>query len=225
MSSAVVGRVGNSGSVAERLGGLRWSDLFASLYGANSPEWQRTLGTWAVLFHAEGRANHEMLAAVQAISRHAPVPQFPTQFLDALRSELRRQDSSVREASEAKRLAEIAKPIRCRRCGDCGWVVGVPHVEFVAGPEWLKPRRSMAVTCDCGLGRHIHGRWENAQPEAKKVLSFSEYEGRNPHWQTQMELRRVEVAAEMAAHEQQHGAPSWRRTVEAIVRRYANADR
>ena len=211
-------------AVMERLGGLRWSDLFASMFGANSPEWQRTLGTWAVLFHAEGRSNGELLAAIQSISRHSPVPQFSTQFLDAIRLELRRQDSSVREAVESKRLAEIAKPIRCHRCGDSGWVVGVPHVDFVHGPVWLKPRRTMAVTCDCGLGRHIHGRWSNAQPEPKAVLGWSEYEQRNPHWNAQAELRRVEVAAEMAAHEQQHGAPGWRKTVEAIVRRYANAD-
>ena len=204
---------------------LPWYDLLQTLFGANSPDWAVTLTAWNTLFQAEGRSNSELVKAVEAVTRHNPIPNYAPEILNAIRSELFLRDQSFREATEAKRLAEVTKPIRCRRCGDCGWVVGVPHVEFVAGPEWLKPRRSMAVTCDCGLGRHIHGRWENAQPEAKKVLSFSEYEGRNPHWQTQMELRRVEVAAEMAAHEQQHGAPSWRRTVEAIVRRYANADR
>lgn len=223
MGNAVTVRVGGN-PVIERLAGLRWSDLFASLYGCNSAEWQRTLGTWAVLFHAEGRSNQEMLAAVQAISRHSPVPQFPTQFLDAIRLELRRQDSSVREATESRRIEESAKVTRCRRCGDCGWVVGVPHVDFVDGPVWLKPRRTMAVTCDCGLGRHIHGRWSNAQPEPKAVMPWSEYEARNPHWDAQMEHRRVEVAAEMAAHEQENGAPGWKQTVEAILRRYGNAD-
>jgi hypothetical protein len=39
-----------------------------------------------------------------------------------------------------------------------------------------------------------------------------------------MELRRVEVAAEMATWEQEHGQASWKATVEAIIRRYQNAD-
>ena len=211
-------------AVMERLGNLRWSDLFATMYGANSPEWQRTLGTWAVLFHAEGRSNSELLSAVQAISRMSPVPQFPTQFLDALRGELRRQDSSMRESAEAKRLAEVTKPIRCRLCGDTGWVVGVPHVDFVSGPEWLLPRRTMAVTCQCGLGGFINSRWANAQPDPKKVMSFSEYEARNPHWRAQMEVRRAEVDAELATHQQENGEPSWRGVVEGILRRYANVD-
>lgn len=213
-----------STAVLERLSATRWSDLFAALFGANSPEWQRTLGTWAVLFHAEGRSNSELVSALQAISRHNPVPQFPTQFLDALRSELRRQDLSIRDAHERSRLAELTKPIRCHRCGDCGWVIGLPHVEFVSGPEWPKPRRTMAVTCDCGLGRHVHGRWNNAQPDPKQVMSFAEYECRNPHWQTHQELRRVEVAAEMATWEQEHGQASWKATVEAIIKRYQHVD-
>jgi hypothetical protein len=210
------------GDIVATANTIAWVDTFQSLFGANTPEWQRTLQTWAALFHAEGRGNSELNACLMSITRHNPMPQFPTQFLAAIRHELKRQDDSVREANERTRLAETASgPPKCPGCRDSGWLI-VPHVEFVEGPEWKKPRRTMAVTCCCPVGCVIKDRWASAKPDPKAVMSWDEYSGRNPHWKAQMEVRNLEVQAELAAHIQENGDFEWRNVVESILRRYGN---
>lgn len=203
----------------ERLSTTKWVDLFQAVFSANTPEWQKTLGVWSVLFHAEGRSNSELVEAVYAVTRRNPVPRFAPEMLSAIREELRGQDEAVRLAHESQRISDLAKPIRCWTCRDTGWVTDLPHPEFVSGPQWLKPYRTVAVTCGCGLGKHIGGKWASAQPEAKPVLGWDEYQQRNPHWEVQVGVRQAERDAERAAWEQQHGNP-FKEVVERIVARY-----
>ena len=208
--------------VPATMAALPWVDLFQALYGANSDDWARTLATWSVLFNAEGRSNSELVHAVHAISRRSPVPQFPTQFLDALRSELRAQDESIRQATESRRLAEITQPIRCTTCGDSGWICGLPHLDTVRGPEWLEPRWTCAVTCHCETGSRVFAAWGQRQPEPKPVMSWHTYGGKNPHYQAQMDLRELEAKARVQTYEQENGAAEWRAVVEGILTRYGN---
>jgi hypothetical protein len=55
-------------------------------------------------------------------------------------------------------------------------------------------------------------------------MSFMRYSSKNPHYQTQMDTRAVEVNAELKTHEQEKGAPQWRATVDAMLRRYKNVN-
>ena len=80
----------------------------------------------------------------------------------------------------------------------------------------------MAVTCCCPVGCVIKDRWANAKPDPKAVMCWDEYSGRNPHWKAQMEVRNLEVQAELAAHIQEYGDFEWRNVVESILRRYGN---
>jgi hypothetical protein len=205
-----------------RLASVPWVNLFQALFGANSADWAKTLATWSLLFDAEGRSNSELVSAVQAISRHSPIPQWPTQFLDALRSELRQQDLSMRQATEARRLEDSERPPRCQTCSDFGWICGLPHLETVRGPEWLEPRWTCAVTCQCEAGCRVFAAWGQRQPEPKPVMSIYTYTQKNPHYQVQMELRALEVTAKVQTYEQEKGPAEWRATVEGILKRYGN---
>lgn len=206
-------------ALMERLATTKWVDLFQAVFSANTPEWQKTLGVWSVLFHAEGRGNSELVEAVYAVTRRQPVPRFAPEMLSAIREELGRQDESIRQANESQRLADVAKPIRCWNCRDTGWVTDLPHPDFVNGPVWMKPCRTVAVTCGCGLGRLLNQRWAGAQPEAKQVMGWDEYQNRNPHWRAHVDVRQAERDAERAAWVQQHGDP-FAEVVERIVARY-----
>lgn len=197
-----------------------WVDLFQALFHANTPAWGQTLFAWGQLFHAEGRSNSELTSAVRALTRRSPMPNYPTEFLAALRAELRAQDESVRQQAEARRCAEITRPIRCTTCGDSGWCCGLPALESVRGPEWIQPRWTCAVTCHCEAGQILNSRWATRQPEPKPVMSWHDYAKRNPHYEAQMETRRLEVAAEVMTAEQEDGPPEWRATVNAILSRY-----
>ena len=192
---------------------IAWFDLFQTLFGANTPDWQLTLVSWNTLFTAESRSNSEMVHAVQAVTRRSPVPRFAPEILDALRSELRIIDRQMRENAESKRLSEIDKPIRCRKCRDVGMITGLPHCHHVDGMNWPTPRMTQAATCDCEMGRQSSQKWSTAN---KPVMAWSEYTQLNPHWKVQMEMRRLEVDAEVKAHRQQHGAPDWERIVQSI---------
>lgn len=196
-----------------------WVNLFQQVFFSNTDTWVETLGTWDDLFKAEGRSNSEMTAAVYAITKKSKIPQYPTEFLAALRAELRQNDESLRQHQETARAADYAKPVRCRTCKDTGWVVGIPHLDTVFGPEWRTPRYTMAVTCHCGLGHHINQKWANAQPDPKQVLGLMDYETKNPHWRAQLQLQQKERDAERAAWVLENGDP-FRAVVERLVARY-----
>jgi hypothetical protein len=200
-----------------------WLDLFQGLFHANTPAWGQTLFAWGQLFHAEGRSNSELVSAVYAITRRNPMPQFPTQFLEALRDELRQQDRSMSAQAESRRLDDTI-PVQCDTCSDSGWVCGLPHLSSVWGPEWRKPRTTMAVTCFCSAGEQLNARAAGRQTDPKSLMSFIRYSAKNPHYQTQMDTRAVEVNAELKTHEQEKGPPQWRATVEAMLRRYQHVD-
>ena len=195
---------------------VAWFDLFQTLFGANTPDWQLTLVSWNTLFTAEGRSNSEMVHAVQAVTRRSPVPRFAPEILDALRSELRTIDRQMRESAESRRLNEIDRPIRCRKCRDVGMITGLPHCQHVDGVNWPAPRVTQATTCDCEMGKHCSQKWMTAN---KPLMSWLEYIQTNPHWKVQMEMRKLEVDAEVKAHRQQHGAPDWEKIVQRIIQR------
>lgn len=201
-------------------GATPWPNLFQALFGANSADWAKTLAAWSLLFDAEGRSNSELVSAVHALTRRSPVPQFPTQFLEALRDELRQQDSSMRRNQEARRVEESVRPARCGICGDSGWVCGLPHLSSVHGLEWTKPRWTCAVTCACDTGQVVASKWAQRQPEPKPVLGLLEYTRKNPGWEAQVETRRLEAAAEWTTTVQENGPPEWMATVQAILSRY-----
>jgi hypothetical protein len=54
-------------------------------------------------------------------------------------------------------------------------------------------------------------------------MTFQEYERINPHWRSQIQMRRLEVEAELTAHRQQHGDPAWMAIVEKLKARMTNA--
>lgn len=197
-----------------------WMDLFQAIFSCNTDQWAETLVVWDDLFRAEGRANSELAAAVVAISKRSPIPRFAPEFLEALRQEFRTQDQSIREQQEAARVAAVSRPVLCRTCGDSGWVVDLPHLETVNGLEWIKPYRTQACTCHCGLGHHLGQKWASAQPNPKPVMGFSEYQQRNPYWREMWQLRAKERAADFAAHKQAHGKQPWEETVKRILARY-----
>lgn len=194
-----------------------WADLFQMVFGANTENWGTTLESWNDLFHAEGRSNSELLAVVHSIAKRRIIPKFAPDFLQAIREELRLQDESMRANQETRRLEDLHKPTKCLLCKDSGWVCGLPHIATVFGFEWKKPRAEMAVTCKCGLGRHINGKWASAQPNPKTVMGFDEYAEKNPHWRGQLELRQKERAAEMAANNHQNGNPAWKAVTDRIL--------
>lgn len=208
----------------QTLAAAGWMDLFQAMFSANTDNWAETLVVWDDLFRAEGRSNSEICAAVVAISKRSPMPRFAPEFLEALRQEFRAQDQSIREQQEAARVRAVSKPVLCRTCGDSGWVVDLPHLETINGLEWCKPYRTMAATCHCGLGHHIHGKWSQAHPTPKPVMTFSEYQQRNPYWSEMWQLRAKERQAEVAAYKQQHGAQAWEQTVKRILARYQGGD-
>jgi len=53
----------------------------------------------------------------------------------------------------------------------------------------------------------------------KVLMTFAEYERINPHWRSQIQMRRLEVEAELTAHRQQHGDPAWMAIVERLKAR------
>jgi len=195
-----------------------WLDLFQALFSANSAQWGPTLLAWRELFTAEGRSNSELVAVCHGIAKRQVIPKFAPEFLQAIREELAKQDASFARQREDARLADLTQPTRCRRCRDVGMITGLPHVDFVDGVNWPRPRYTQSETCDCPLGQQSRQRWLSME---KPVMSFAEYERRNPHWRSQVQMRRLEVEAELTAHRQQHGDPAWVAIVERIKARSA----
>jgi hypothetical protein len=151
-----------------------WLDLFQSMFHANTPAWGQTLFAWGQLFHAEGRSNSELVSAVYSVTRRSPIPQFPTQFLEAIRDELRQQDRSMAAQNESRRLDDTI-PAQCDTCSDSGWISGLPHLSSVYGPEWRKPRWTMAVTCFCSAGEQLNARAAGRQTDPKNLMTFMRY--------------------------------------------------
>lgn len=187
-----------------------WVDLFQQLFAAHTDSWMGTLGTWDDLFRAEGRSNSELIHAVLAISRRtSEMPQFPTQFLQALREELRKIDASMAGAESAARAAST-KPTRCMDCRDSGLYAAVPtpNLSCVFGMEWRYPYYTVAVCCHCGLGRWKFDNWKGRQDKARPY-SFDEYVQANPDWKAQVELRAKAKAAEAAAAKLDASRGAW----------------
>jgi len=208
------------------LHGLPWIDVFQAVWGIRSSNsdqitaWATTLKTWAELFEAESRSNGEMVDAVVAVSKRTKLPQFPTDHLQAIREELAKQDTAFARQREDARLADLTQPTRCRRCRDVGLITGLPHHQFVDGVQWQRPRHTQAATCDCPAGQTSRQRWMGMN---KVLMTFQEYERINPHWRSQIQMRRLEVEAELTAHRQQHGDPAWMAIVEKLKARMTNA--
>jgi hypothetical protein len=159
-----------------------------------------------------------MVAAVKTLTRSSPMPKFAPEYLEAIRRILQEQDLEIRAQRESRRLSDLDKPTRCPTCRDSGWVCGLPHLESVHGVEWLEPRYTQAVLCVCGLGHHLSTRWASAEPP-RHVMGLREYETRNPYWRAQQEARRLERAAESAAHSHQHGDPAFLQAAKAVLAR------
>ena len=193
-------------------------DLFKAVFSANSPEWERTLIAWATLFHSEGWSDDQIRQAVRRVALRESRPKFPSDLTAALHSELRAIDQIAKVAREAQRL-EYRAPV-CEHCQDSGWVSGLPHLECVQGPVWSSPRWTMACTCLCDKGRRFNDFYSMREQEPKKILTFLEYTKRNPHFHVQMEQRRLEKAAELAAHEQQHGPHEGRALLQKVLDRH-----
>ena len=58
------------------------------------------------------------------------------------------------------------------------------------------------------------------EQEPKKIMTFLEYTKRNPHYYLQLEMRRLEKSAELAAHEQQHGPHEGRALLQKVLDRH-----
>ena len=132
------------------------------------------------------------------------------------REELAKQDTAFARQREDARLADLTQPTRCRRCRDVGLITGLPHHQFVDGVQWPRPRHTQAATCDCPAGQTSRQRWMGMN---KVLMTFAEYERINPHWRSQIQMRRLEVEAELTAHRQQHGDPEWMAIVERLKAR------
>ncbi len=193
-----------------------WIDLFQALFAANGPQWGPTLLAWRELFHAEARSNSEMVAACHSIAKRQVIPRFAPEFLQSIREELAKQDTAFARQREDARLADLSQPTRCRRCRDVGLITGLPHHQFVDGVQWQRPRHTQAATCDCPAGQTSRQRWMAMN---KVLMTFQEYERINPHWRSQIQMRRLEVEAELTAHRQQHGDPEWMAIVERLKAR------
>ena len=196
-----------------------WVDLFQALFSAHSPTWGPTLLAWRELFNAESRSNSEMVSACHSIAKRQVIPRFAPEFLQAIREELSRQDASFARQREDDRLSQLDQPVRCRRCRDVGMITGLPHVDHVDGANWSRPRYTQSAICDCPLGQQSRQKWLSLN---KPLMTFGEYERRNPHWRSQVQMRRLEVEAELTAHRQQHGDPAWVAIVERLKARMAN---
>lgn len=196
-----------------------WVDLFQALFSAHSPTWGPTLLAWKQLFEAESRSNSELVAVCHGIAKRTTIPKFAPEFLQAIREELAKQDASFARQREDARLADLTQPTRCRKCRDVGMITGLPHVDFVDGVNWNRPRYTQSATCDCAQGQQSRQKWLSME---KPVMTFGEYERRNPHWRSQVQMRRLEVEAELTAHRQQHGDPAWAAVVERLKARMAN---
>jgi hypothetical protein len=195
-----------------------WMDLFKAVFSANSPEWERTLIAWATLFHSEGWSDDQIRQAVRRVALREVRPKFPSDLTAALHGELRAIDQMAKKAREAFRL-EYRPPV-CDYCKDSGWVSGLPHLECVEGPVWTSPRWTMACTCCCDKGRRFNDHFATRESEPKKIMGFLEYTKHNPHFHAQMSQRQLEKAAELAAHEQQHGPHPGRTLLEKVMARH-----
>jgi len=193
-----------------------WPNFFQVMFGAGTDQWKLTLATWAELFHAEGRSNSEMVSVIHGISRRDQLPKFPTDFLEAIRSELKAQDAVFVRKREDARLASLDQPLRCKKCRDVGQVTGLPHCQHVNGVNWKRPRYTQAVLCDCQMGEMSRQKWHSMN---KPLMSWSEYVRLNPDWFVQLSMRKLEVDAEVAAHRQQFGAPDWAGIVQRMIDR------
>lgn len=131
-------------------------------------------------------------AATEGLLRQA-YPSYARDHLKALLPLLREL--------EARRLQEQAKTVRtdergtCTRCGGTGWVCDLPHLRDLSGQEW-RGRYTMAVLCDCGLGRTMARDWKEGRP---RPLTWSEYAAANPRWYIQRTVHYQRHQAEGAA--------------------------
>lgn len=158
---------------------IPWWEVYQSLGFMSAPRQTATLQAWAHLFDTEGRTNEEMVQVVYAIARRDKLPSFAEEHLQAIREELRRMDY------ERSMVAPVViNRARCPYCGDCGIVCGLPHSHHITH-EGLwdatigKLMYTQCAKCDrCNVGRSIGG----------SMLTLTQYERDNPHWQMQLDF-------------------------------------
>lgn len=191
----------------------QWAGQHCQTFGLLDPAEFAMVLSWRVpLCDLSGYSVEELASATAWMAAKA-APKFRS---DHLRLIQERVSSSrlAESAIEARKRIEASggeDKGRCTLCGNSGFAI-VPHLDLVQDGTWVRPWRTMALPCKCGIGRHIAA--TDSLTESKRVATENEkgragkstqrmtiaaYEFVNPLWQAQMDDQKRQRAAIDAA--------------------------
>ena len=174
---------------AEKTEWMRWADYHRTLFGWNSDNDGRMVGTWVGFFRRYGFSPEEMTAATDGVARQEIPPFNHEKHLNALE-----QHALIFRREKIKRANYDIADDRgtCTDCLNSG-LITVPWLADVIDGVWCTTR-TCGVWCRCADGRPYAGIKDSRD---RPLMGSTEYFTRNPQWRMQVKAR-AETAIEKA---------------------------
>ncbi len=188
-----------------------WAERHAKIFGFNESDYEMLLA-WDGLFAAANYSPEDLTDATDWLALHAP-PAWPRDHLKAIQDRIRSQRAALMQRNDE---------VDTWDCPDCFGAgrIEVPHLESVRGEEWL-PRdvgtgpHYYTQACCCHCARGLKGFTAHPRGGDKvSMISFTQYQIRNPAWRRQMADRELEKREEAALTPVD---PKWQSTVDRIL--------